>query len=106
MKSFSDELDLRFQKTTIIMAILAVLAIIVLNETNAVIIALRQSSFFIPGLATFVALNLLFAFTRPYIRFYLGNQLVESLYAAFLLAGVITVTYFLPKMLNTVIFIS
>ena len=103
MKSISHELDLKFQKTAIIMAVLSVF-IITLNVDNAVAIPLLRSSFFSTGLATFVALNLLFVFTRPFIRYYLGTQLVESLYASFLVAGLIALTYFIAKTLNTVIF--
>jgi hypothetical protein len=42
MKSFFHELDLKFQKTAIITAVLATLVIIVLNKTDAVVIPLQQ----------------------------------------------------------------
>ncbi len=89
MKAISHESDHGFQKVAIIMAGLTVLCGILSVISGPTGVTLLQSSYVEIGMAGFVTINLLFSYTKRIMRYYVGTNWVEIMYAAFLAAGLL-----------------
>lgn len=101
MKAISHESDYGFQKVAIIMAVLTVLFVILSVAGGSGNIPLVQNSDGAFVLAGFVTINLIFSYTKGFMRYYLGTNWVEIMYTAFLATGLFGMITILANVLFT-----
>lgn len=88
MKAISHELDHGFQKIAILMAAITLLYGI-LSFVDTTDNPILQNSYVEMGIVGFVTTNLIFSYTKGIMRYYLGTNWVENMYAAFLATGLL-----------------
>ena len=101
MKAISHESDYGFQKVAMIMAVLTVLLFIISVAGGSENIPLMQSSDGAFALLGFVTINLVFSYTKGFMRYYLGTNWVEIMYTAFLATGLFGAITILANVLFT-----
>lgn len=101
MKTISHESDYGFQKVAMIMAVLTVLFFILSVVGGSGNIPLVQSSDAEFALVGFVTINLVFSYTKGFMRYYLGTNWVEIMYNAFLATGLFGMITILANVLFT-----
>lgn len=101
MKTISHESDYGFQKIAMIMAVLTVLFVILSVAGGSGNIPLVQRSDAEFALVGFVTINLVFSYTKGFMRYYLGTNCVEIMYTAFLATGLFGMITILANVLFT-----
>ena len=101
MKTISHESDYGFQKVAMIMAVLTVLFVILSVAGGSGNIPLVQRSDAGFALVGFVTINLVFSYTKGFMRYYLGTNCVEIMYTAFLATGLFGMITILANVLFT-----
>lgn len=99
MKAISHESDYGFQKVAMIMAVLTVLFFILSvadGSGNNPLVQRSDAGFALLG---FVTINLIFSYTKGFMRYYLGTNWVEIMYTAFLFSGLFGVIIILADIL-------
>lgn len=101
MKAISHESDHGFQKVAIIMAALTVLYGILSVSGSTLGGPLQQRSYAEMGILEFVTINLVFSYTKGFMRYYLGTNWVEIMYTTFLATGLFGMITILANVLFT-----